>query len=67
MDFLDFYVKSMEIEMTDQHLKLLPPIMWSLVALDKYSKHAKFIEKSHKLIQDNGINKLSFSDCVMLN
>lgn len=35
MNFMDFYLKSFEIEMSAKHVPLIPSVLWSLMVLGK--------------------------------
>ncbi|CDW74365.1 UNKNOWN [Stylonychia lemnae] len=67
LQFLDFYAKSLEIEMTETHINLVPSTLWSLMALNKLDQNFKLMEKCLTVVQNEKLSNLSFSDCVLMN
>eukprot|EP00347_Sterkiella_histriomuscorum_P004264 403361113 len=67
MNFLDTYLKSLEIEMTAQHMNLIPSILWSLMAVGKLDQQHRLLKQSLEIIVNEKLSVLSFSDCVLMN
>ncbi len=67
MEFLDFYAKQFEIEMSSKHVHLIPSMVWSLMNLNRLNEKQGFIDKALEVINKEGVSSLSFSDCVLLN